>query len=199
MTARVVLATILLLLGCGDGTCASFRDCASNQVCRFPPMGVTSCGMRGTCVDMSDCFAESRYQPTPPPGDYSYGVCACSGTQGAQTIGACVVEPIVTSGATGCYCDTFAPVHFSQIHAGPRSVDEPCVSNGVTYPANCCDCSLAVPGASCRARDYGLPSGCCNCFTQATPDPTGRCAPPGGWTLATAQWCCAIELPLDGG
>ncbi len=154
-------------------------------------------------MELSRCFGQSVYFPTTAvdPDTFGFGMCGCDG-RAVQGNWLCPSVPIVAFGLATCTC-TGAPV--DDLHAGPRGTDEPCQVSGSLQPggfspARCCDCSLAVPRSNVCGMASGerLPDGCCNCFRAASPDPTGRCVPPGGVYPAGAPWCCPIDA-VDAG
>ena len=179
--------------------CVADGDCGDGLVCSFgAPGGLESCAAQGVCIQRSRCFGESLYQPRPSVSAevFEFGLCGCDGQVHEGNV-VCPSWPIVGVGLTACTC---TGVSVTNLHRGPRSTRDPCSgTDGSLAPANCCDCSLAVSSATSCGTASGqiLPAACCDCFSSSSPDPTGRCGPPGGTWPASDRWCCpAPEMVL---
>ena len=202
------LALVLLVAACSNPSgrpCTRRHECGDGFLCDFP--GAGRCGVAGHCRPYSELSPELVANCSGPDDD---GTVSCS----------CDDE---TTGGVGYRCDEVAILvpRFDceracgyltkldqAVHAGRRGVTEYCRSDPARsafndlLPSRCCDCSLAREGPTCANGTTGdlLPAGCCLCVTPASPDPTGRCAPPGGvFPAGSTRWCCPITDDSDGG
>ena len=168
--------------------CRTTDECGAGFVCEYWDRLFRS----GECGEPGHCRRATG--PCERPADSSLTICTCD-DQTLYVDGDCSEAPAVVRGIPcETVCDHVSSSDPWYLHPGPRDPDEYCA--GLDWyqriPARCCDCSLAIPGPTCAASTHRLPDGCCERFTEGSPDPTGLCVPPDG-EYPTSGWHCAIR------
>lgn len=169
-------------------------------------MSRADCGVGYWCNYTAGCGSPRTCQVRPACDDLGGSAPSC--TCEDETVVVDVICPEVPTLAFFVTCEEACTTVSltARVHPGPRALHEACPigfrATGA-LPSRCCDCSLAGEAADrCANATTGdtLPTGCCRCVTPVSPDPTGRCRPPGGvFPPGASSWCCPIAEPVDSG